>query len=92
MAAGLQDALVTSSGITITARPGSQFIWDVADMAQGQGGQITITARVAMDFHGWVNNVVTIASPGDVTASQDRRAAWLREVFYQLWMPMVYKE
>ena len=88
----LQDVRVTSSGITVTARPGSQFIWDVADMAQGQSGQITITARVPNDFHGWLNNAITISSPGDVTAPEDRRANWLMEVFYRLLMPAIYKE
>jgi hypothetical protein len=88
----LEDALVTSSGVTITARPGSRFIWDVADMSQGQSGQITITARVPIDYHGWLNNAVTIASPGDVTAPADRRASWLMEVFFRLLMPVISKE
>jgi uncharacterized repeat protein (TIGR01451 family) len=88
----LEDLRVSSSGITVTSRPGSQFIWDVADMAQGQSGQITITARVPIDYHGWLNNTVSISSPGDVTAPEDRRANWLMEVFYRLLMPMIYNQ
>jgi uncharacterized repeat protein (TIGR01451 family) len=89
--ADLEDALVTSSGVAITARPGSRYIWEVADMVHGQSGQITITARLPVDYHGWLNNAVTIASPGDVTAPEDRRATWLMEVFYRLLMPVIGK-
>ena len=60
----LEDVHVTSSGITLIAQPGSRFIWDAVDMAQGQSGQITITARVPIDYHGWLNNSHHHRQPG----------------------------
>lgn len=57
---GLTDVQVTSSGAPITLRDGTHFVWDVADLAMGQGGQIVITARVALDFSGEISNTAGI--------------------------------
>jgi uncharacterized repeat protein (TIGR01451 family) len=57
---GLTELQVTSSGAAITARQGTRFVWDVADLAAGQGGEIVITARVALDFSGEISNTASI--------------------------------
>jgi uncharacterized repeat protein (TIGR01451 family) len=43
----LQDPTVISMGAVITPRVGSRFAWDVADLAAGEGGTITMTAVVS---------------------------------------------
>ncbi len=45
--AALRDPVVASAGAAITPRAGSRFAWDVADLAAGEGGVITITAVVS---------------------------------------------
>jgi len=42
----LLNPIVVSSGAAITPRSGSQFTWDVSDLAAGQGGTIVVTAEV----------------------------------------------
>jgi uncharacterized repeat protein (TIGR01451 family) len=59
--AALSDPVVNSSDI-ITAHQGTRFAWDVADLAQGQGGTITITAVISPTFSGTISNTATIAT------------------------------
>jgi hypothetical protein len=54
----LTDPVVVSSGAVITPRVGTQFVWDVADLAAGEGGTITITARV----RGYRQGVYTVTN------------------------------
>jgi len=51
---------VASSGATITRRPSTQYIWDVADLLPGAGGRITITAQIPLDYVGTFTNTATI--------------------------------
>ncbi len=44
--ATLTDIVFTSSGATITPTGGLTYSWQVANLAPGAGGQITVTARV----------------------------------------------
>jgi uncharacterized repeat protein (TIGR01451 family) len=48
--AALVSATVTSSGAAIAQRPGARFSWDVADLAAGEGGVITVTASVSPTY------------------------------------------
>jgi uncharacterized repeat protein (TIGR01451 family) len=60
--AHLEDPLFTSSGAFVSLRPGSQLIWDVSDLSPGEGGAITITARVALSFTGYLTNAALITA------------------------------
>ncbi len=60
--AGLENPVVVSSGMTITQRAGTSYVWDVADLPMGTGGVITITATVAPTFRGMLDNRAEIAS------------------------------
>ncbi|MEJ5308323.1 MAG: C25 family cysteine peptidase [Anaerolineae bacterium] len=60
--AGLENPVVVSSGMTITQRTGTSYVWDVADLPMGTGGIITITATVAPTFRGVLDNLAEIAS------------------------------
>jgi len=58
----LISASVTFSGAIITPRAGSRYAWDVADLAPGASGKITITAVVSSTFSGVLTNTAYIAS------------------------------
>ncbi len=60
--AGLENPVVISSGMTITQRAGTFYVWDVADLPVGTGGVITITAAVSSTFQGMLDNRAEIAS------------------------------
>lgn len=38
---------VQTEGLTLTLRPGTRFVWDVADLPAGQSGRVTVTARLS---------------------------------------------
>ncbi len=38
---------VQAAGLTLTTRPGSRYVWDVADLPAGQAGTVTITAHLS---------------------------------------------
>ncbi|MBN1260210.1 MAG: DUF11 domain-containing protein [Anaerolineae bacterium] len=64
--AGLISPTVQSSEAMLTLRPGTMFVWDVADLEAGEGGVITVTAQVNPRFAGLLTNVATIE-----TSAQD---------------------
>jgi len=57
----LINTVVSSSGASITQRPGSRYVWDVEDLSPGEGGMITITAQVDSGFGELIVNTATIA-------------------------------
>lgn len=65
--AALVSPVVSYSGAAITPRTGNRFVWDVANLAPGEGGTITVRAIVDASFSGMFSNTVTIA-----TTSPDR--------------------
>jgi len=62
LAAALVNPVVTSTGAPLTLRPGSRFVWDVADLPPGDGGVITIAATVSTTFSGDLVNLASIGS------------------------------
>ncbi|HOT90752.1 MAG TPA: C25 family cysteine peptidase [Anaerolineae bacterium] len=72
---GLENPVAVSSGAAITPRPGTTYVWDVANLPNGAGGVITITATVSPTFRGTLDNRAAIASqvldlqPGNNTSS-----------------------
>ena len=71
---------VTSSGATITPRPDTRFVWDVADLVPGAGGRITITARVALDYAGTFTHTATIRTTARETATLNNSASLTTQV------------
>jgi len=52
-----------SNGGNIKARGGTSYVWDVADLARGEWGKVTVTAQVnAMDLNLVVNNTAKIGT------------------------------
>ncbi len=90
--AGLLSPTVTSMGAAITLRPGSRFVWDVADLAPGAGGRITITAVLSPTYEGPLTNTVTIATATS-EATRDNNTAtvvtWVQR--YRLYLPLVLR-
>ncbi len=58
----LEDVVISSSGVAVNQRDGTRFIWDLADMALGQSGSITITAKIAETFTGTITNSAAITT------------------------------
>ncbi len=73
--AGLENPVVVSSGMTITQRTGTSYVWDVADLPVGTGGIITITATISPTFRGVLDNRAEIASAVLDRASTNNAAA-----------------
>jgi uncharacterized repeat protein (TIGR01451 family) len=68
-------AVYTYTGATVTSREGSPFAWDVADLAAGEGGIITITAAISPTFFSdSFSNTATIAT-ATVESNLDNNAA-----------------
>jgi uncharacterized repeat protein (TIGR01451 family) len=62
---------VTASGAAITLQPGTRFVWDVEDLAEGEGGLITITAILDPTAAGVITNSATIATSAWETDTQN---------------------
>jgi uncharacterized repeat protein (TIGR01451 family) len=60
--AALHNPSVSAAGAAIAPREGNPFVWDVADLASGKGGVITITAVVDRQFTGTLANTAVIAT------------------------------
>jgi uncharacterized repeat protein (TIGR01451 family) len=67
---------VVSRGVTMTQRTGTRYVWDVADLAPGEGGVITITGTISDPLApGSFTNTATISTttteenPDDNSAS-----------------------
>jgi uncharacterized repeat protein (TIGR01451 family) len=87
--AGLINSSVTSSGVVITPRSGDLYIWDVANIAVGAGGIVTITAQIAPDFHSKIINTVTISALGDLPESTNNIAQTITLVVKDYWLPLI---
>lgn len=58
--AALINPTFTFSGPVLTARSGSRYVWDVADLPPDSGGTITISATVNPAFYGNFDNTASI--------------------------------
>jgi uncharacterized repeat protein (TIGR01451 family) len=62
---------VFSSGVAITPRVGTRYVWDVADLVQGAGGVIIITGALSDSLPSGVFTntaaITTTATDGDIT-------------------------
>ncbi len=59
-----------SSGVRITPTGATKYVWNVADMAVGQGGRITVTGVVSPALApGMFTNAVTLDGPTDIASS-----------------------
>ncbi len=70
----LVSATVDYAGPTLTPRPGVPFVWDVADLAPGAGGVVTITALVRSDAAGPIVNTASIAATGELNTANNTSA------------------
>ncbi len=69
----LENPTVASSGAAISLRPGTRLVWDVANLPEGAGGVITITATISDTFGGALENVAQIATSGLEASSGNNR-------------------
>ncbi len=71
---GLRNADYTSSGAVVTPTGPISYTWQVADLAPGAGGLITVTAAVIPNPpHGGVfTNTATVTATGMITPTHDR--------------------
>jgi uncharacterized repeat protein (TIGR01451 family) len=62
LSSSLVDPEIVSTGSVVVTRTGSFLTWDVADLATGESGIITITATISEAFSGVLVNPVSIAT------------------------------
>jgi hypothetical protein len=73
LSAQVTNPTVVSSGATITPITGSHLTWQIADLAAGQGGVITITGLVALDATLPISNTAIITTTARDTNASDNR-------------------
>jgi len=74
--AGFIPAQVLNSGAAITEVGGVDYAWQVADLAPGAGGVITITGVPSANLtYALLDNTATITATGDVTPSNNSASA-----------------
>jgi len=67
---------VLNSGAAITQVGGVDYAWQVADLAPGAGGMITITGVPSANLtYALLDNTATITATGDVTPSNNSASA-----------------
>ena len=73
LSTNITNAGYSSSGVTLTQIPGSQYVWTAPDLLQNEGGIITITGVLTKPLvAGTLSNTVTLAVSGTVkTANAD---------------------
>jgi uncharacterized repeat protein (TIGR01451 family) len=89
----LRDPSVTWAGAVITSRVGSRFVWDVADLAAGQGGIITITAVVSPTLaDAPIDNTATItATVVETNTANNSSSVRIIAAPYIYYLPIVTK-
>jgi uncharacterized repeat protein (TIGR01451 family) len=98
--AGLVNPTAISSGATITPVVGLDYQWQVADLAPGTGGTITITATVdpALSTNTTILNTAVISAAADSNnANNSDNASFLAMVIpngsvYTLYLPAIYRD
>ena len=66
---------LSSSGVAITSTGGSSYVWQVKDLAPGEGGVITVTGALSqIRAPGVFTNTATIAGSGDPYPSNNTAA------------------
>ena len=69
---------VISSGVVITQRLSTRYVWDAVDLAPGAGGVITVTGELTSCFAaGTLSNAVQISGSGEVTFTNNSDSAAL---------------
>jgi uncharacterized repeat protein (TIGR01451 family) len=89
----LQNPQVISAGAVITPRVGSRFVWDVADLAAGEGGTITITVVVSPTLvDAPITNTATItATVGETDTANNSSTVRIVAEPYIYYLPVVTK-
>jgi uncharacterized repeat protein (TIGR01451 family) len=87
----INPAVVSSSGANMTQRPGSSFIWDVADLLPGEGGAVTLTAQVDAAYWAPIVNTASIEALGDWPQALNNSAQTIALVFRDYFLPLVPK-
>jgi uncharacterized repeat protein (TIGR01451 family) len=89
----LHDPSVTWAGAVITPRVGSRFAWDVADLAVGEGGVITITAVASPTrSDAPIANTATItATVLEINTANNSSAVSITAKPHNLYLPIITK-
>ncbi|MBN1810401.1 MAG: DUF11 domain-containing protein [Anaerolineae bacterium] len=87
----LVSPVVTFSGAAIAWQVDHRFTWDVADLAEGEGGVITITAVVDVSFAGlFANTMVIDTTAVDADAANNTAVQWIL-VGESTYLPLIMK-
>jgi uncharacterized repeat protein (TIGR01451 family) len=88
----LTSPRVSASGAETTPRPDTRFVWDVADLAAGDGGTITITAAMSSTVTGFVTNTATIATSALERTTRNNVASVKTDIIrHHVYLPLVTK-
>jgi hypothetical protein len=66
-------------------------VWDVADLAPGEGGTITITAALDRTFGGVLTNRAAIANAIGEARNGDNTDVWATSVKHRVYLPLVLR-
>lgn len=87
---------VAGSGSTIILQVGTQFVWNVGDMAPGGWGIITVTGVLSDVLpNGIITNTATITATGDSTPGNNRSGAGVTvqntPAHHNIFLPLVLR-
>ncbi|MFM8322265.1 MAG: C25 family cysteine peptidase [Chloroflexota bacterium] len=83
------SAAFSYSGPQVTARPGAPYTWDVADLAPGAQGVITLTIRPDASYLGVYTNTAAIAALGELETRLDDNQAGAGLRYRHHFLPLV---
>lgn len=89
-----EPMVVENSGVAITQTPGMPFSWDVGALEVGQGGTITLTARVSPSLQTRIaiTNVASVSSTTlDTQLANNCSHINLVVGYHILYLPIVFK-
>lgn len=87
----------TSGGMPITARPGSNYIWELPDLAWREQGVITVTAQFSFTLSGGalVTNTAQIGTSSveqyQLAPLPNEDSATVQKRIYSLYLPLVLR-
>ncbi len=84
--ATILNPIFTSSGVTVTPTGSTPFVWQVADMAPGTGGVITVTGIISPELlsETTIVNTAVISNSADITPTNNSSTAVTQVIIPQI--------
>jgi len=86
----VMNPTITASGMTVTLRADTAFVWDVADLPAGTGGIITIAGTISETTEGLLTNTTIIETTSKESETSNNQVT-ITHFRYRTYLPLVMK-